>query len=190
MSVSLISDLASLGLLSVLHALRVDDTPDPSVALSDASGFYRRSPLYALAWGAVFLGVACLLALFFATVVEAGWFTRLARWRRLAWLLRRSVSARSAWWEAFSGYPEYRAWVQVELLDGTHLAGYVDSFSPDSDETADRELTLAGPIESRTSGRDDVQELDVNYAIVSARQIQYLTVTFHDPDTSWRAENT
>ncbi len=102
-SVSLISDLASLGLLSVLHALRVDDTPDPSVALSDASGFYRRSPLYALAWGAVFLGVACLLALFFATVVEAGWFTRLARWRRLAWLLRRSVSARSAWWEAFSG---------------------------------------------------------------------------------------
>lgn len=69
----------------------------------------------------------------------------------------------------------------VTLEDGTYLGGYVLSYSPDSKETADRELTLSGPINFRAPDSNDDGEgtrLEVGAIAISARRINYLTVSY------------
>jgi hypothetical protein len=83
----------------------------------------------------------------------------------------------------FNQYPDKQVYVGAQLDDGTYLAGWVLSYSPNSDETADRELTLSGPISFRSPTADVVSELDVGAIALSARRIQYLTVSYLDPAT-------
>lgn len=68
--------------------------------------------------------------------------------------------------------------MHVGLEDGTYLGGWVNSYSPDSDETADPELTLAGPITFRGSEDDEPSDLGVSAVSISARRPSYLTVTY------------
>jgi hypothetical protein len=70
------------------------------------------------------------------------------------------------------------------LDDGSYLGGWVLTYSPDSDETADRELTLSGPVTYRSPTGQEAMDLGVSAVAVSARRIQYLTVSYLEPEPS------
>lgn len=162
-------------------------------ATPDVGALIRRPNAYAVEhygqlalWGSGLLGLACLLALLAALVASSDKVN--PPWG-FGWLFPRgSVGAEPAWWVLFEAHPEDQVYVGCVLEDGSYLGGWVNSYSPDSDETPDRELTLAGPITYRGSDDDEPADLGVSAVAVSARRLSYLTVTYVPPPTSEQPE--
>nr|WP_270890033.1 DUF6338 family protein [Streptomyces sp. DHE17-7] len=81
------------------------------------------------------------------------------------------------------------AYVGCELVDGSYLAGVLKHFAHQAEETGDRELALAPPLQYRPHAGAPARPLTGHQLVsVSARQIKFLTVTYLDrippPETS------
>lgn len=148
----------------VLRSTFPERTPDIGGFIRDPGAFFQAHYLSVSVWGLGSLVIACVLA-----AIVARWGPELSG----------PVNSRSAWYLAFEDKRARGRGVHVgcELKDGSYLAGPLRRFSTEPEETGDRELTLEAPITYVAHGGTQV-DLKVNMAVVSAREIKFLTVSF------------
>jgi hypothetical protein len=179
-AVSVVSN--GITLLAFAMVYRLVNWPiDPAEPLTDGDGLAMSRTLFLVSWAAAFLAVSCLVAVGFSAAGSAGWYRRLKASPRVSWLLGTPVDRGSAWWRTFLD-PEVdytrAAYLGCELTDGSWLGGYVETFSPDSDEDTDRDIVLVEPISFRAAGDDQPVELDATRAIIGAGQLRFVTVAY------------
>ncbi|MEO6703710.1 MAG: DUF6338 family protein [Jatrophihabitantaceae bacterium] len=180
---SVIWDIAALLVFGMVRVLYPANTPDVGRLARDRSAYLRDHFAYVFWWAVALLLFACLAALGAALFASSSAGVQAFAKPPLSWFTPRGgVSGDPAWWVLFNQYPDARVYVGVTLDDGSYLGGWVLSYSPDSDESADRELTLSGPISYRSPTAANAGNLDVGAVAVSARRIQYLTVSYIQPD--------
>ncbi|MFL6161057.1 MAG: DUF6338 family protein [Jatrophihabitantaceae bacterium] len=178
---STIWDVVVLGVFGLLRVAFPSHTPDVGRLARDPSTYLQVDLAYLFWWGAAVLAAACAAAVGAARLAGSAPARRLAERAPFSWFTPRGgVSVEPAWWILFNQYPDTQVYAGAMLDDGSYLGGWILSFSPDSDETADRELTLSGPISYRSPTADDAVDLGVGAVAVSARRIQYLTVSYVD----------
>jgi hypothetical protein len=177
--------VASNGITLLVFALvyRLVAWPiDPAEALVDGDGLARSRTLFLASWAAAFLALSCLVAVGFSAAGGSGWYRRLKSSRHASWLLGTPVDRGSAWWRTFLDpdvdWSTRAAYLGCELTDGSWLGGYIETFSPDSDEDTDRDLVLVEPISFRAAGVDEPVELDVTRVIIGAAQLRFMTVAY------------
>jgi len=176
---SLVCDALTLLLFGGIRAVAPKSTPDAGALVEPDSLYLRQHYYYVLLWAGGLLLMACVMALTAARLQTTAAVGRITGSRPVRWLVpEASVTTEPAWWVLFNAQPASRCYVGCTLDDGTYLAGFLYTYSPDSDETADRELTLTGPIEYRVAGSASAVELSVGAIAISARKIQYLTVSY------------
>jgi hypothetical protein len=161
---SVLADAVALGLFAALHAVAPKWTPDVDALVDRTSAYAHQHYGQLVAWGMGLLLVAVALAL-----LAAGFRPR-----------RREHDSRvSAWTLTFTERPGARIHIGCLLDDGSYLTGKLHTFSRSASDGPDRELTLSGPIGYRgASGKPFVTLPDVHVAVVSARRLQLLTVTY------------
>jgi hypothetical protein len=186
--VSVTCDLAVLGLVVPARLLIPQLTPDVDALIRDPGGYARGHYTLIIVWGLALLIAACLLAVALANGELTSRAGRLARrLPGLRWLApppARSVQPISAWWRLFQehNHPDARIYVGCELDDGSYVAGWLYSYTPDVPETGDRDLVLAAPLEMCPAGATESTQLErVGAIVVSARRLISLHVTYVDP---------
>lgn len=174
---SAIFDGLALGVFAVLRTARPEATPDVGALIRTPDEYFREHYAQVTLWGTGLMALACIMALWAARVADhAGLIGAL---EKLGLSPQGRSSQEPAWWVLFEGAPEDSiVYAGCTLEDGTYFGGWVNSYSPDSDETADRELTLASPIQYRAAGAAVVEDLAVSAVSISARRLSYLTVTY------------
>lgn len=174
----------ALALFAVVRVWLPHATPDVGFLVRDPNGFVQEHYAQLALWGTGLLAVACALAIVSARAADDTWLSRLLN--RVGFNPRGRSRQEPAWWVLFENPPEGSiVHAGCTLEDGTYFGGWVNSYSPDSDETADREMTLSAPIQFRAPGADsEVEELPISAVSISARRLSYLTVTYveQDPD--------
>ncbi|MGH7541938.1 MAG: DUF6338 family protein [Gemmatimonadota bacterium] len=98
--------------------------------------------------------------------------------QELARRQRPRIISESAWSAAFFLHEDRVPHIGVTLQDGTYLFGRLFRFNPQIEETSDRSVVLASPISTRRATDDDLVSLDADTLVVSADQVQYMTVTY------------
>lgn len=175
-TVSLVTNLAALGVFGLIRFLLPDHTPDIGKLLVPKSTYVRDYPAYILAWSVGVLALSSSLAVI------------LARYESV----RRAITARftpvifdvSSWYYLFEQAPsDSFVYVGCLLRDGSYVGGRVDWYSTETKETGDRELVLAPPLVQQQG--DDTSELSgVERLIVAARDIVTLRVAFVHEETA------
>lgn len=174
---SAIFDGLALGLFALLRISRPAMTPDVGELIRAPGKHFTEHYASIALWGTGLLALACLMALCAARLADNG--TVMTAFDAVGLSPQGRSRQEPAWWVLFEGAPDGSlVYAGCTLEDGTYLGGWVNSYSPDSDETADRELTLASPIQYRAPGDDGVQDLPVSAVSVSARRLSHLTVTY------------
>lgn len=80
--------------------------------------------------------------------------------------------------------PGDRRVVGIELLDGSYVYGALDSYSPQGDETSDRSIVLAEPIDMRRPWMQAQERLDARTFVVAADQIRFITTYYLEPNVA------
>jgi len=182
---STILDTWALGVFGLVRILLPSHTPDVGRLTREPATYLRADLAYLFWWAVAVLGLACGAAIGAARFAGSVSAQQLAGRAPFRWLpTRREASSSPAWWFLFNQYSDRQAYAGTVLDDGSYLGGWVLRFSPDSDETADRELTLSGPVTYRSPTGDETVDLGVSAVAVSARRIQYLTVSYLEPEPS------
>lgn len=142
------------------------------------SAYLAAHPVRVLGWAAAVLLIALVTGY-------------LAAGRRVQAFVRRSARKTastephaSAWWLLFEEHPAVvPVHVGCYLNDGGYLSGRLHSYSRVGKESGDRELTLRDEITYREPGDDSAARVLANVGAVSisARSIQFLTVTYLAP---------
>jgi hypothetical protein len=168
-SVGIVCDALALLLFGIIRAIFPSITPD--VGRIERSGMqYVKSHFASVGWWSIaLLLTACSLAYVLgrlrpqiANVISAP-----------------AIKSTSAWWEAFHQHPGANVYVGCVLQDDSYVAGYLNSYSTDVNETPDRDLILCSPITYRPTGSDEDSEMeDVALVTISASQLKFLTVTY------------
>jgi hypothetical protein len=179
--IGLTADAVSLAMFALFRLWQPTHAPEPRRLLSSPGVYFVQEYGYLLLWGTGLLTLSCLIATILAALQGIGPMKRLLEWKLTRWLFSPSVKTEPAWWQMFKRHPTMACYVGCELQDGSYVAGQLYSFSPESDETPDRELTMSAPITYRPSGSDESDTLDVSAIILSAREIKLLTVTYLEP---------
>lgn len=167
----MLSNLATLAVFTVFRLVFPSHAPDPYVLITTGWGYVKPRPGYILAWGVGLLAVSCGFAFVLAQLAR----TRL----NIGWLTPDIVQT-SAWNLLFGDRDVVPdgciPWVGIELQDGKYITGYVDWFSTELDEVADRDLVLASPIWVYTDA--DSAKITFSKFIVSARDIRHMYVDY------------
>jgi hypothetical protein len=179
--IGLTADAVSLATFALFRLWQPTHTPEPRRLLSSPGVYFIQEYGYLLLWGIGLLTLSCFIAIMLAALQGTGPMKRLLERKFTRWLFNPSVKTEPAWWQMFKLHPAMACYAGCELKDGSYVAGQLYSFSPESDETPDRELTMSAPITYRPSGSDESSTLDVSAIIVSAREIKLLTVTYLEP---------
>jgi hypothetical protein len=177
----LMADAIALVTFALLRLWQPRHTPEPRRLLNSPGAYFREEYGYLLLWGTALLAFSCIIATVLAALRGTEPVMRFLTRGLTRWLLDPSVKTEPAWWQMFKRHPTMACYVGCELKDGAYVAGQLFSFSPESDETPDRELTMSSPITYRPTGSDESSTLDVSAIIVSAREIKLLTVTYLKP---------
>ena len=165
-----------IGLFAVARTVAPTHTPNVGQLIRNPEQYLKEHYGELAVWATGLLVFACLLALLAALVASK---KNLSPPTWLGWLFPKGgVGKEPAWWVLFEANPEDQVYAGCTLEDGTYLGGWVNSYSPDSDETADRELTLAGPITFRGPDDDEPSDPGVSAVSISARRLSYLSVTY------------
>lgn len=149
--------------------------PDIGALIRDPATYGKAH--YAELWfaGLSFLAIALLGAVFLGHQDFPQWVLR---------RLRGSIAVDSAWEQVFnsSAVSNFDKYCGCALEDGTWLVGQLASSSPDSEETADRDLILAAPIRYRDA-RGRLVVSNAQRAVISARRIAVLEVYYYEHGT-------
>ncbi|MEU0878453.1 DUF6338 family protein [Lentzea sp. NPDC005914] len=151
---------------------------DVSKLVLSPTAYLAAHPVRLMGWSAAVLALA----------IAVGY---LAAGRRVQAVVRRSARRAassephaSAWWLLFEEHPpEVPVHVGCYLSDGGYLSGRLHSYSRVGKESGDRELTLRDEITYREPGEASATRVlhNVGAVSVSARNIQFLTVTYLAP---------
>ena len=184
-AVSVATNAATLLLIALLH--RWTSWPmDPVAVVTRTDDLARSQPSVLAGWCAGFLVLSCLLSVALHGCAQSAIFVGLKDRTWAAWLIGTPVSRGSAWWRAFNDptvdWSRRSAYAGCVLTDGSWVGGYVETFSPDSEESHDRDLVLIAPLDYRAPNSDLASALDANRLIVSAREIRFISVAYVVPD--------
>jgi hypothetical protein len=177
-TVSTLTNGLALALFAVLRAWQPDHTPDVARIFRDGSEYTADQISYLATWGAGLLLLSSALAFLLGARPE--WLERFSA--RFAPTLVDS----SAWYQVFEAVPDKRTYVGCDMRDGSYVGGFLDWYSTELEETADRDLVIAEPITYRPPENGDDREIQgFSRLVISARDIVRLYVSFvDDPATS------
>lgn len=100
--------------------------------------------------------------------------------KRIFSSLRDSITPiASSWWGVLEAHPDKVTVVAITLNDDSTLVGNLFSYSMDADESQDRDIVLQSPLFLLKPGEPGLVLPDP-IAIVSAREIKYLTVNYRE----------
>lgn len=176
-------DAASFALFIIIRAITPSNTPDVG-SIEQHGMLYARMHFVMVGWWSIGLfGVSCTLAYF------------LGKYRPQ--IAGRIPSGRirfaSAWWTAFHDHKHDNAYIYLgcELQDGSYVAGFLENYSTETDETPDRELILSEPLSYRPPGEKSIEEEmeNVSAVILSASQLKFVTVTYTYVDPRQKLDN-
>lgn len=172
-TVSTLTNGLTLALFAVFRAWQSDHTPDVERIFRDGSEYTAEQISYLATWGAGLLLVSSALA--FLLGARPGWLERFSA--RFAPTLVDS----SAWYQVFEAVPDKRTYVGCDMRDGSYVGGFLDWYSTELEETADRDLVIAEPITYRAAGNGNDREIEgFSRLVISARDIVRLYVSFID----------
>jgi hypothetical protein len=167
---SIFTNLVSFGLFGLIRLWVPRDTPDVGALLGSATRqpyLIRHLPLV-LGWAAGILAVSTVLAYFTST-----------NWVRSRVPGAPVIIEASAWYHLFEAKPNQYVYLGCDLRDGSYVAGALQWYSTNIDETEDRDLVLSPPLSKTTGGK--TERIDTFQRIViSARDICRLYVTYVD----------
>ncbi|MFD4673619.1 DUF6338 family protein [Lentzea sp. NPDC058450] len=179
--------LDGIGLAAVggMWAVLPGRAVDVSRFVLTPSAYLAAHPARVLGWAAAVLLVA----------IVTGYLVAGRRVQALVRRAARRATSRephaSAWWLLFEEHPpQFPVHVGCYLTDGAYLSGRLHSYSRVGKESGDRELTLRDKITYREPGEGASTELlrNVGAVSISARSIQFLTVTYLAPPDKQAAE--
>ncbi len=184
-SVSVVTNVAVLGLFALVRWILPDHTPEPDRLVFKTATYAEGRLGYIALWGVGLLVGSCALAALTSTN------TALASTNTAMGVLQKVlppvVVEESAWYEMFEAPPDLGAlaYVGLQLTSGTYVAGYLWWYSTEREKVPDRQLILVGPLEVvRGEGtdkdhREPLEEFD--YATFSSRDIESLHLTWVKP---------
>ena len=185
-SVSLLANGLVLGVFGGIRSLWPTATPDVGAFVRDPGAYFRENYLEIVVWGAGLLLVSVITAASLAVLTT--WSERLlARverqpgpwfYSKIARRRRTRIAQESGWGTAFLRHPERTVYLTLRLVDGTLLYGPLREFNSQIEESDDRSLQLAGPIEMRTPSGNELTSVDADTVIVSADQIKTIFVHY------------
>lgn len=149
-----------------------DHTPEVERLLLEGSKYAAPRLGYLLLWGAALLFLSSSLA------VVLGVRPRLIQ--AVAERFTPAIVDVSAWYHVFDEGPEgAKVYVGCDLRDGSYVAGYLDWYSTEVDETADRDFVIAEPITYRPPNDDEDQTIEgFPRLVLSARDVARLFVSY------------
>jgi hypothetical protein len=164
-------------LLGALRAWRPNLTPDVGLLLlggKDRISYVREHLPFLLLWAAALVSLGCV-----AGYVVA----RLAVDRARSRPPKAGITFVSEWWHVLhdlpaAEFPDCLVHVGCQLDDGSWVEGAVYRFSPDMEETGDRDLVLGPPLRFRSATADEGAEREVSFMVVSARRIVSMEVSY------------
>ncbi len=173
--VGLVCDILALLVFGAVRISWPKDTPDVGELIRRGSLYGQEHYAYVAEWSVLILVVAVV----FAVILGA-----LDNFPGTRWPIGPIIDE-SQWRTVFrtallpGTLPYARAWLE----DGTQLAGIVEWYSADTDETQDRDLVLVEPILLRYAGATEDVPYPISSAVISARRIMHLSVTYM-PDSN------
>jgi len=187
---SLVSLVASGVFFAMIRAAAPAHTPDIGSYVRQGNVYAEQHYLQTALWFIGTLVVACAFAAVVA--VPPSWVGRLVG--RLpndlgetfaTWVERRrgngTIRQHSGWHTAFNLHPTSERWLDVVLIDGTSFHGRLGSASTQIEESPDRDLVLAAPIQVRSIGTEEWTSLQAGTLVISAARISYMTVQYVSP---------
>lgn len=172
-AVSVVTNTFALGAFGVVRAITPRHTPDAGELIADGGGYVADRPGYVLTWVAAALGLSSLVA-----------WAAAEQWGPIGWIAKRVAPVIvdvPAWYHVFEACPpDKHVYVGCDLADGAYIGGFLDWYSTEVEETADRDLVLAEPLTFRPADESEDRVLTFSRLVVSARQISRLYVSFLD----------
>lgn len=163
-------------------------TPDVGKLIADPKKYFVEHYGVCFTWSALIFATAVG-----AAAVAAGLLSRpnvvkgVEDWRVVRFFRPDKVRFISAWTKVFEDkHPERFKFVTLRLQDGTCLRGYLLSFNPDSNETADRSVALSAPVDVRTDNQ--VRIVQYGVMLVDNRNILAMHVDYLDDTEESPAE--
>jgi len=166
--VSVASDLIAIGILELVRLVHPSVTPDLRNLLID-NWREQLSKYWSLDmwWAIGLMAVACFVA-----YVIARWGEIIAPF----FVGSSQNTPYNAWWKYFRQDADDKfVYVGLDLNDNRFVEGYVVWFSTEINDTADRDLVIQKP---KMRFGTELQELECNYFIVSARDIKRIHLTY------------
>jgi hypothetical protein len=172
-SISVLTNLIAFGVFAFYRWQNPHHAPDVSLIATTGWQYVRARPGYMLLWAALLVVASSIIAFGLAALPKLG--------LSLKWLSPDIVDESSWYYALADEVPKgQRTFVGLDLRDGTYISGYVDWFSTEIDEVADRDLTLVAAVGAPlVFKREGISEdLDAARMIVSARDIVRMYVSY------------
>ncbi|WP_405386229.1 DUF6338 family protein [Streptomyces sp. NBC_01102] len=167
---SVVFDVMGLVLFVGARAVLPSITPDIGRWVREGSQYVAADYTTIAAWGALTLATATAAAALAARTLPR---------------VNGPLTVESSWWLLFHVYPRQVSaaaiYVECELTDGSYIAGTLQNFAHQAEETPGRELALVAPLVHRSAPGEASKPLaSRTFAAVRAEQIKFLTVTYLD----------
>ena len=170
----------SVGVLGTARLIAPESTPDLGRYVREFDAYFKAHYVEAATWGLGVLAIACVLA--YWTAVPPRWVDKALRRAHRhdvadwvdRWRGSDRIDSLSGWAKAKAIHPDHEQWVDVMLTDGSFLHGRLYSANPQLDETADRDLLISSPINTRRLNGDVVPMPDWGVVVVNASKINYV----------------
>jgi hypothetical protein len=176
---SVVSNAVAVGVVGAWRAWQPSRAVDVGRLIREPNR-YATTHYRTVAWWAVLtLVLACVVGIALAALADASAQERSWTHTVVGWLRGSrddDVTTEPAWWFMFASRPDEDVYAGCELDDGRYVGGWVYSFSAESDETENREIVLTEP-ETR-DGSGNVVAMEASAVVVSARRLQFVTVTY------------
>ncbi len=174
-TVSLATNAIALTLFGLYRLVWSSHSPEPRRILGEGLDYTAERLGYVSAWTAALLFVSCGIAFW--------WGTGPRLTRHLTARFAPTIVDVSGWYQIFEEASDgHLVYVGCDMHDGAYLAGYLDWYSTEVEETADRDLALAAPITLKRGDGEEV--LSVERVLVSARDIVRMFVAYVVPENS------
>ena len=177
-----VCDAIVVSVLGLARAQWPDATPNFGALVRGGTPYLERHYVSFGWWGVGSVVLGCVIAAMGAVVWVGVRESTLGK--TFTRSLRRfgpKIRNESGWAASFKRHPETDVFVGIELLDGSYVYGALDSYSPQGDETSDRSIVLAEPIDMRRPWMPSPDRLDARTFVIAADQIRFITTYYLPP---------